>query len=74
MPGPLELAGQYIPSDGLSGHCNFCLLRILEGHVCSSSQYGLSQKQIDKRLFKSCVAKVNNSIDCDDQILIFSKF
>lgn len=68
MPGSLELAGQYIPSNSQSGHCNFCLLRILEGHVCSSSQYGLSQKQIDKGLFKSCVPKGNNSIVCDDQI------
>jgi ferredoxin len=64
----LELAGHYAPSDCLSGHCNFCLLKLLEGQVCSSSQHGLSQKQIGRGLLKSCVAKVNSSIVCNDQI------
>ena len=66
----LELAGYYVPSDCLSGRCNFCLLKLLEGQVCSSSQYGLNQKQIDRGLFKSCVAKPNSSIVCNDQIYV----
>ena len=64
----LEEAGHYVPSDCRSGRCNFCLLKVISGKVSSSSQYGLAQSQLDRGLFKSCVAKVNNTIICNDQI------
>lgn len=63
----IEEHGLYVPSSCLSGRCNFCLLQLEKGSVNESSQYGLSEKQLKKRLFKSCVAKVENNINCNDR-------
>lgn len=64
----IEEHGFYVPSSCLSGRCNFCLLQVEKGSVNESSQYGLSEKQLKKRLFKSCVAKVENDLECNDEI------
>lgn len=64
----IEEAGHFVPSDCRSGKCNFCLLKLTEGQLTESSQYGLSEKQVQKGLFKSCVTKANNSIECNDNI------
>ena len=63
----IEEAGHFVPSDCLSGRCNFCLLRLLKGDLSDASQYGLSEKQIRKGLFKSCVAKAKDFIICNDK-------
>ncbi len=65
----LEESGFYIPSSCLSGRCNFCLLQLDNGEVNESSQYNLSEKILKRSLFKSCVAKANNSIQCNDKYI-----
>lgn len=64
----LEEAGFYVPSDCLSGRCNFCLLKIESGVINENSQYNLSKTQVNKGLFKSCVASVDPTIICNDKI------
>lgn len=64
----IEEFGFFVPSSCLSGRCNFCLLKLEGGEVCSSSQYNLSEKRLKKKMFKSCVAKAQGNIVCNDKL------
>ncbi|NCN27845.1 2Fe-2S iron-sulfur cluster binding domain-containing protein [bacterium] len=62
----LELNGVVqVPFSCRAGNCNFCLLKLISGTLNEEAFYNLEGSQVEKDMFKSCVAFPQSDLYCE---------
>lgn len=61
----LEKSGANVPSSCRAGACQFCMLRVVEGHVPKNAQEGLKESLRQTGHFLSCICRPSEDLVCE---------